>query len=143
MLRIGKAKPLSRKKGWKNRNVVIMACCCVCEMVEMKRPAPSEVIRNRIAQKNSSSALPRNGTWKNRRAATTTSDRVDQAHQGERQRFAEHQLDGADGRHHQLLHGSDFFFAHDGHGGEHQGDQHDDIDDDARDKIIAAEQVRD
>ena len=46
------------KTGWKKRNVAIMACCCVCEMVERNRPAPSVVSRNSAAQNSSSTKAP-------------------------------------------------------------------------------------
>ena len=48
---------------------------------------------------------------------------------------------GTDGRDHQLLHGADFFLAHDRHGGQRKRHQRDDVDDHARDEIIAAAQI--
>ena len=45
---------------WKNDDIT--ACCWVCEMVDRNRPAPSDVIRNRMAHASSSRKLPRSGT---------------------------------------------------------------------------------
>src|SRR5438874_13690859 len=47
MLRIGKAKPLNMNAGVEKKNDDIMACCCVCEMVDRNSPAPRVVIRNK------------------------------------------------------------------------------------------------
>ena len=62
MFRTGKVKPLSRKNGMKQRNVDIMACCCVRTTVEMNNPAPNEESRNSSEPSNSTHPLPRNGT---------------------------------------------------------------------------------
>jgi hypothetical protein len=72
MLRIGNMNPLSMKAGAVKKNVDSMACCCVPEMVEMKRPAPSVVNRNRIAQPKSSARLPCSGVRKISSAAQIT-----------------------------------------------------------------------
>jgi len=72
MLSMGKTKPLSMKKGRMKKKVVIMACCWVAEMVEMKRPIPSVLSRNRQAAKNSSPTLPARGILNQAMAAMMT-----------------------------------------------------------------------
>ncbi len=73
MLRIGNAKPLSMNAGVEKKKLAIIACCCVREIVERKRPAPNVVIRNNTAQNSSSRKLPCSGMWNTRNASTVTS----------------------------------------------------------------------
>src|ERR1039458_5188672 len=68
MLRMGNAKPESMNAGVEKKKLPIIACCCVCEMVERNRPAPSEAIRNNTTQKNSNRKLPCSGIWNTRSA---------------------------------------------------------------------------
>jgi len=63
---------------------------------------------------------------------------VDEADHGEGDGLAEHQFDGTDGRDHDLLHGADLFFADDGEGGKHEGDQEDDVGHGAGDEVVTA-----
>jgi len=57
----------------KKKMHAIIACCWVCEIVEMKRPAPRVVKRNGTAHPNSTRALPRKGMRKTNSAAAVTS----------------------------------------------------------------------
>ena len=61
MLTMGKTKPLSIKKGRIKKNVVIMACCCVEETVEIKRPTPRVERRKRHVAIKSRMTLPDSG----------------------------------------------------------------------------------
>jgi hypothetical protein len=49
------------KAGVLKKKLIIMACCCVCEIVERNKPAPSAVMINAAEHSNSSSGLPRSG----------------------------------------------------------------------------------
>ncbi len=62
MLAMGKEKPESNIAGKKNRNVLIIACCCVWLSVEMNSPTPSIVSRYSPVETYNSRMLPRNGT---------------------------------------------------------------------------------
>src|SRR5689334_1236880 len=81
IFRIGNAKPLNMNAGVEKKNDDIMACCCVCEMVERNRPAPSDVMRNNTAHPSNNRKLPRSGTWNTSSAtpvinATSTSPTI-------------------------------------------------------------------
>ncbi len=73
MLAMGKTNPESMKKGTMKKKVVIMACCLVDEMVDMKRPMPSKLRRKRQTAKKSSGMLPIRGipNQKTAKAVTT------------------------------------------------------------------------
>ena len=47
MLAMRNTKPLSIKNGSMKKKTVIMACCCVAEMVDMNSPIPKVLKRNR------------------------------------------------------------------------------------------------
>ena len=51
MLAIGKEKPESNIAGKKNKNVLIIACCCVWLSVEMNSPTPS-IVKQVEARRN-------------------------------------------------------------------------------------------
>ena len=58
----GKAKPERMKAGIMKKKVEIWACCCVEEIVEMKRPTPTELIKKKILPKRRRRGFPRRGT---------------------------------------------------------------------------------
>src|SRR5450755_706927 len=72
MLRTGNENPLNIENGWNSRNVLMLACCFVFEMVEINKPAPSVVAMNNSAAKHNRPKLPAKGTWKISREATNT-----------------------------------------------------------------------
>ena len=72
MLVIGKAKPESMKAGLRKKNPEAKACCWVDESVEMSRPTPRVLRRNRTTPSSSTSGLPRKGTWNQRVPTTAT-----------------------------------------------------------------------
>jgi len=57
MFSMGKTKPLNMKRGRMKKKVVIMACCCVAEMVHINSPRPKVRIMKRSAPKNMSGTL--------------------------------------------------------------------------------------
>ena len=61
MLAIGNTKPLNMKKGRMKKKAVIMACCCVAEMVDMNSPTPNIDKRKRHAAPTRSRKLPLRG----------------------------------------------------------------------------------
>jgi hypothetical protein len=75
---MGNAKPLSMKAGVEKKKFIIMACCCVCEIVERSRPAPSAVIRNSTSRTAAAAGCREKGVWNTRSATlliSTTSSR--------------------------------------------------------------------
>jgi hypothetical protein len=58
---MGKTKPLSMNAGRRKKNVVIMACCLVDEIVDIKSPIPKLLKRKTHVAKKRSVALPANG----------------------------------------------------------------------------------
>ena len=61
MLAMGKTKPLRKKAGIRKKKVVIIACCWVVDMVEIKSPVPKVESKNRQVAKNKSRMLPLSG----------------------------------------------------------------------------------
>jgi len=61
ILAMGNTNPLSIKNGTTKKKAVIMACCLVEEMVEMKSPMPSVLNKNKQAASKSSRKLPLKG----------------------------------------------------------------------------------
>ena len=61
MFAMGKIKPLSIRNGTMKKRVVIMACCWVDEIVEMKSPTPSVLKRKRDAAVKRRGKLPFKG----------------------------------------------------------------------------------
>ena len=73
MFSIGKTKPEKKTIGIiKKKIAVIIACCCVREMVEMKSPSPSVVIKNIKLKPSNSSTPPFTGRLKTTEAKKTT-----------------------------------------------------------------------
>jgi len=64
MLAMGKIKPEKSIAGKKQKNVAIIACCCVWLTVEMKSPMPSVLSKNSATPTNSNRKLPWNGNIK-------------------------------------------------------------------------------
>ena len=119
-----------------------MACCCVLRDGGKNSPAPSDGHQEKHrAGEQQQRMLPRNGMWKTSSATVVISTTSSMPTSANGQRLAEHQLQRADGRHHQLLHGADLFLAHDGQRRQHQGHDHDDVGDHARHEVVAAVQV--
>ena len=142
MLLIGKEKPLSRNIGMNMKKKVIMACCCVREMVEINRPAPSVVIRNKAVQTSIARKLPRNGTWKTASARASHDGHLQHADQRKRQRLAQHEFERANRRDHELLHRSDFLFPNDAHCRQHDRYQSHNVHQHSRNKVDAAFEIR-
>ena len=61
MLAMGKTKPLNMKKGRMKKNTVIMACCCVAEIVDMNSPVPRVLKRKRHAAATRRRKFPLSG----------------------------------------------------------------------------------
>ena len=72
ILTIGNTRPLSIKKGRIKKKVVIMACCWVLEIAEMKSPMPSVLIRKRNTPVNNIKRLPLKGISNQYRANEMT-----------------------------------------------------------------------
>src|SRR3989304_4249530 len=72
MLAMGKTKPLSMKKGRMKKKVVIMACCWVEEMVEIKSPTPRGLKRKKQEATKSRATLPARGRLNQKRAKRVT-----------------------------------------------------------------------
>jgi len=63
MFSIGNVNPDRNMNGMKTKNcAVIIACCCVFEIVETNNPSSSVVRTNNPLSPNSSATLPRRGT---------------------------------------------------------------------------------
>ena len=67
---MGKTKPDNRNDGWIKKKFVIMACCCVADTVEIKRPIPSVLMRNRQLARKNSKTLPFIGNSNHQTAKT-------------------------------------------------------------------------
>ena len=58
---MGKTKPLSIKNGRMKKKEVIMACCLVADIVDIKSPIPKVLSKNKQVAKNNSKILPFKG----------------------------------------------------------------------------------
>jgi hypothetical protein len=73
MFSIGKTKPEKNIMGsMKKKIAVIIACCCVREIVEIKSPNPSVVMRKMRLRNRSRSTPPFTGRLKTSDAKNTT-----------------------------------------------------------------------
>ena len=97
-------------------------------------------------QKKKSAGQQHQGTaaeWNSKDQESRTGDetQIQQPNDGEGKRLSQDQLNGTDGGDHQLLHGADFLLPDDGHGGQHDRDQGDDVHDHAGHKIVLTLEV--
>src|SRR4030042_823485 len=69
---IGKISPLNNRNGRIKKNVVIMACCCVPDTVDMKSPIPMVLIKYKQTPAKSTRKFPLKGTLNHRTAKIVT-----------------------------------------------------------------------